>query len=637
MQYRKEIDGLRAVAVLPVILFHAGLEEFSGGFVGVDIFFVISGYLITTIILTEKEQQNFSLVNFYERRARRIIPALFAVMAVSVIFSWFWLAPSYLEDFSQSLLAVSIFSSNLLFWQETGYWGSENEMKPLLHTWSLAVEEQYYVLFPLFLMFMWRFRTRWILWTFFIVAIVSLSLSHWAAFNKPTANFFLLPTRGWELAIGAGLAFYFLYRNPIMKSLLPHSLLDEIFGWIGLGMVAYSVFLFNEETPFPSLYALVPTIGTALIIIFSSEESSLGKLLGSKILVGVGLISYSAYLWHQPLFVFARHIYLDNPPQLIFLVLSAASLLLAYFSWKYIEAPFRKRGVFSRKQVFSFTAIGSLFFITFGLLGNFSNGFPERYPLELRNIAALTLNKVNSDRNRLRNQLCKTKTSDIICGQIINDSTNVLVIGDSHGPDGLNIFAKAFPSANLLVAEKGGCPIIHDLTGIKYAYQECESFNKIRFAAIQEISKSIDLVVLSQRMSLPRLEGTKKTIHWLHELGLPFVVLGAGPWYKQSPPSLILHYQIFEGLDEKLSDYTITKHYVVDDEIEPLVNRLGGYYIRKSEFFCPHGVCRIIMPDGNPLLFDKHHLTLSAANIFGEKLREDQQLLEIFKKINNGS
>ena len=248
MKYRKEIDGLRAFAVIPVILFHAGFELFSGGFVGVDIFFVISGYLITTIILSEKEKGIFSLVNFYERRARRIIPALFLVMLVSTIFSWFWLSPSHMKDFSESLVAVSVFSSNILFWKETGYWGVENELKPLLHTWSLAVEEQYYVLFPLFLMLMWRFRKRWILSSFFIVALGSLSLSHWAAFNQPTANFFLLLTRGWELAIGAGIAFYFLYRKPVMRSLLSHKAVDELLSWSGLALIAYAVFVFDENT-----------------------------------------------------------------------------------------------------------------------------------------------------------------------------------------------------------------------------------------------------------------------------------------------------------------------------------------------------------------------------------------------------
>ena len=169
MGYRREIDGLRAVAVLPVILFHAGFATFSGGFVGVDVFFVISGYLITTNILAELEQGKFSIVNFYERRARRILPALFLVMLVCVPCAWFWLLPRPMEEFSKSLVALSLFVSNVLFWRESGYFASEAELKPLLHTWSLSVEEQYYVLFPLFLMTAWRLGRRWIL---FILALV---------------------------------------------------------------------------------------------------------------------------------------------------------------------------------------------------------------------------------------------------------------------------------------------------------------------------------------------------------------------------------------------------------------------------------------------------------------------------------
>ena len=189
MKYRAEIDGLRAIAVVPVILFHAGFEQFSGGFVGVDVFFVISGYLITTIILSEKESGTFSLINFYERRARRILPALFLVMFVSLPFAWIWLMPSDMKDFSQSLVAVSTFSSNILFWRETGYWGTTNELKPLLHTWSIAVEEQYYIFFPIFLMLMWRFRKRWILNSFMLITVISLLASQWGAYNKPSTNF----------------------------------------------------------------------------------------------------------------------------------------------------------------------------------------------------------------------------------------------------------------------------------------------------------------------------------------------------------------------------------------------------------------------------------------------------------------
>lgn len=219
MKYRREIDGLRALAVLPVIFFHAGFKAFEGGFVGVDIFFVISGYLITNIILSDLNAGKFSIVTFYERRARRILPALFFVMLCCLPFAWLWLVPTHLEDFCQSMAAVSVFSSNILFWRESGYFGVASELKPLLHTWSLAVEEQYYLFFPLFLLGLWKLRKRWIFGSLALVAIVSLLLAQWGAYNKPAATFFLLPTRGWELAIGALIAFYFLYKKTMPRSL----------------------------------------------------------------------------------------------------------------------------------------------------------------------------------------------------------------------------------------------------------------------------------------------------------------------------------------------------------------------------------------------------------------------------------
>lgn len=453
MEYRREIDGFRAIAVIPVILFHAGFSHFSGGYVGVDVFFVISGYLITTIIISEKEKGSFSLVNFYERRARRIIPALFLVMLVSTLFSWLWLSPSHMKDFSQSLVAVAAFSSNILFWKETGYWGVENELKPLLHTWSLAVEEQYYVLFPLFLMLMWRFRKRWILGSFFLVALGSLTVSHWAAFNEPTANFFLLPTRAWELAIGAAIAFYFLYRKSVMRSLLSHKSIDEVLSWLGVGLIGFAVFAFDEDTPFPSLYALVPTVGTALIIIFTSKDTLVGKLLGSRIPVGIGLISYSAYLWHQPLFVFARHRSLHEPSSVLLGVLSLLSLLLAFLSWKYVEAPFRKRGVFSAKQIFLFTAIGSAFFIAFGLAGHFTQGFEEAWkkmhPEQAITYELLSEAKKQSavlnENYRLNNNDCvrslinlDAESESIIQECAKKYGKGIAIIGDSHATNLVN-------------------------------------------------------------------------------------------------------------------------------------------------------------------------------------------------------
>lgn len=374
MDYRREIDGLRAIAVLPVMLFHADFQTFSGGFVGVDVFFVISGYLITTIILAELQAGKFSIINFYERRARRILPALFVIMLACLPFAWLWLMPQDMKSFSQSLAAVSTFASNILFWRTSGYFESAAELKPLLHTWSLAVEEQYYLFFPIFLMLTWRLGKRWILWLLAAAFVVSLAGAQWYSVVKPEAAFYLLPTRGWELLVGAFIAFYFANgsnRNPA-------KVLSEVAGVIGIMLIIYAIFVFDKQTPFPSLYTLVPTFGTALILLWATQNTFVGKLLGNKVFVGIGLISYSAYLWHQPLFAFAKHRSLEEPSQALLGFLAIISIVLAYFSWKYVETPFRDKKLFNRKKIFLFGSVGSVFFISVGLAGHFTNGFAGR-------------------------------------------------------------------------------------------------------------------------------------------------------------------------------------------------------------------------------------------------------------------
>ena len=420
MKYRSEIDGLRAVAVIPVILFHAGFSIFSGGFVGVDVFFVISGYLITTIILTEKERGTFSLVNFYERRARRILPALFLVMLVSLPFAWLWLVPTQLKDFSASLIGVSTFSSNILFWHETGYWETAAELKPLLHTWSLAVEEQYYVIFPLYLMLMWRLRKRWILSSLMVIAAISLIAAQWGTYNDPSATFFLLHTRAWELAIGACLAFYFLYRKQTISTLLSHKPINETFSLIGLIMIVYAVFAFDDAVPFPGVYALIPTVGSGLIILFSSQQTLVGRLLGTKLLVGIGLISYSAYLWHYPLFAFARNRSISKPSEILYLALAVLSIALAYFSWRYIEKPFRKKGGLSTQTVFTFATVGTAFFIVTGLVGHIAGGFESRFKAEQSILDSFVWNRLRPNANCDKGEICllggKTNDNDLRFG-----------------------------------------------------------------------------------------------------------------------------------------------------------------------------------------------------------------------------
>jgi peptidoglycan/LPS O-acetylase OafA/YrhL len=346
--YRKEIDGLRGIAVLSVILFHAGFEQFKGGFVGVDIFFVISGYLIASIILYEKKNDTFSFWEFYERRARRIFPALFFIILVSLPFAWFWMKPTDLKNFSQSLMSVSTFVSNIFFWRQEGYFTANMELKPLLHTWSLAVEEQYYVLFPIFLSIILRFGKYKVLTLISIIATISLIVSQWGCINKPAATFYLLPTRSWELLIGAILAMYLFTKK---QKKIKCNLITEISGFVGVFCILYAILMFDENLPFPGVYALIPTLGTVILILCTTEQAVIGKFLGNKFLVGLGLISYSAYLWHQPIFAFIKLYNIAEVTTYTRCCLILSTIILAYFTWRYVECVFRNKQLVSRQAV----------------------------------------------------------------------------------------------------------------------------------------------------------------------------------------------------------------------------------------------------------------------------------------------
>lgn len=359
MKYRREIDGLRAVAVIPVILFHAGFEIFRGGYVGVDVFFVISGYLITCILIDELERGEFSISRFYERRARRILPALFVVMLACLPAAWLLLLPAEFKDFSQSLVAVSLFVSNIFFWHESGYFDTIAEFKPLLHTWSLAVEEQYYILFPLFLLAAWRFGKRLIKIQLLMVFILSLGLAQWSVGSHPSATFFLLPTRAWELILGSFVA---LYANVNSREVQPGY--ENALSAIGLIAIVCPMFLYGKTTPYPSLYALVPTTGAALVILFCRQKTISYWILTLKPLVMIGLLSYSMYLWHQPIFVFYRYWRFPEPNQSEFFWLLFLVMLLSFLTFRFVEVPSKKVKI-SRVRILWISFAASI-----GFLGN---------------------------------------------------------------------------------------------------------------------------------------------------------------------------------------------------------------------------------------------------------------------------
>ncbi len=424
LNHRPEIDGLRAIAVVPVILFHAGLGLFSGGFVGVDVFFVISGYLITSIIVKEVAAGRFSLVDFYERRARRILPALFLVMAATIPFAWLWMFPLKLKEFAASIVSVCLFASNLLFWRQSGYFDSASVEKPLLHTWSLAVEEQYYIFFPLAVLLLWPLGRRRMLWAFGLTALASLGLSEWAWRHMPEANFYLLPTRAWELLAGALCSF----ARPALR---PGR--DNLLSLAGMAAILSAIFWFDETTPFPSLWALLPVLGSALVLTFARQGTLAARVLGARLPAGIGLISYSAYLWHQPLLAFAHIRSSTEPGTGLMLGACLLALILAWFSWRFVELPFRQKDhplLHHRGMVFTLLGAMSVVFLAFGTGGYLTKGYPG-----LREFGGMT-SYIASVENSPKRYECQTGGVDYrppeeAC-DYIGPKVEWAAFGDSH-------------------------------------------------------------------------------------------------------------------------------------------------------------------------------------------------------------
>lgn len=381
MQYRADIDGLRAVAVLPVVLFHAGSRTFSGGFVGVDIFFVISGYLIGGIIAEEIRQGRFTILNFYERRIRRLFPALFTVIAASAVIAAFVFMPADFRDFGESAVAATLFVANILFWQEAGYFDTPAAVKPLLHTWSLSVEEQFYLVFPVFMIAVRRWlKGGWVLWLLPVLA-VSFGLSVWGAIYKPSSTFYLAPTRAWELLTGVLLALGVF--APVGRRWL-----REALALAGLALIAWAVLRFSEHTAFPGLNALFPVLGAALLIHSGRNGTMVSRVMGRRPVVFVGLISYSLYLWHWPLIVFAGYINIHPLSVWQMSLVVLLSVLLAVLSWRYVERPFRSRSRIAARPLFAGAAMAMTVLVVAGGAVAFMQGWPGRFPPQVQMIAA---------------------------------------------------------------------------------------------------------------------------------------------------------------------------------------------------------------------------------------------------------
>ena len=616
MQYRSDIDGLRAIAVLPVIFFHAGFSIFSGGYVGVDIFFVISGFLITTLLIEAIENKSFSIADFYERRARRILPALFVVILVCIPFAWIWMTPDQLHGFSKSLVAVSLFASNILFWRESGYFDTTTEEKPLLHTWSLAVEEQYYLFFPIFLIIVWRFGLKTVTALIFSFAIISLSISEWGWRNAPTANFYLAPSRIWELFAGS-LASIFIYKYGMRR--------NQALSLLGLIMIFSSIFFYDKYIPFPSIYTLLPVTGTVLVILFSSKETLAYRFLSLKLLVFIGLLSYSAYLWHQPLLAFARIKSIESLTVTTSLILVAVTFALAYLSYRFVETPFRKKKLLStRKRMFTVASFILVLPMSIGLAA-----YSYQDISELRSENAIVLRSIKVKEaytNRqaaIRAGIChfntggKYKNIDDFLHHwqcYSNDEglidSKVLLVGDSHSADK----AVAFRQAGVDVVQLGGasCPI-----SPLYVKPETSYCTKILNKA-HELAKTgkVESVFLSNRFSTDELssEYLISAIKFWSETKAQIILWSPMPDFTV-PMKEYLAYETVQSRPNKERELLFFS-YMNDINLPPNVT-----VVKTSDLWCPQdrasAECGFVDSKGNILMVDEDHLSITGAKIFG--------------------
>ena len=610
LTYRPEIDGLRALAVLSVVFYHADYSLFAGGYVGVDVFLVISGFLITSVLLTDIEREDFSFFSFYARRARRLLPALFLVLLATMPLAYFVLLPSHLAEYAASLLAVLTFSSNIFFFRNIGYFEIAAEVKPLLHTWSLSLEEQFYFILPVGLFIVFKVHKKLIIPVILMIITFSLIVSELGATNAPVANFFLLPSRIWEFLIGS------------LVATLPIDIKNRSrrrIGYFGLISIFVSVLAFDEATPFPSLYAMLPVFGTAMILLGDCEGGFVALLLKSKMLTRVGLMSYSIYLWHQPIFSFTYLLLPNNYDYLRpFLILT--TITFSYFSWRYIERPFRDHSLV-RNRVFG-CALGSVTLLcsVFAISGILSNGFPSRYGSPTRSfetgdqyLATVESKSIHCEPQSI--YLMQSSAKGITrCHQSRSGTPDLVIFGDSHAEH-------LFPG----LRDSTQRNVVYYIDGLP------DLASDLYEAALQylEETKAAKTFIVSARY-LTAFESeadTEDFFEFIRELesgDAHVYLIGDVPKFSFEPEACV--YASAREIDQfckiKFNEWSAQKN-VFEPVLQSLASELANTsYISLEALFCSNEFCSAISPSHELLFRDRDHLNSSGSYLVGQYLAQ---------------
>lgn len=662
-KYRPDIDGLRAIAILPVVLFHARIGGFSGGFVGVDIFYVISGYLITSLIAHDIALGRFSVVSFYERRMRRIFPALFGVMGFCTVAACTLFSPKDLVDFGKSMVAATLFASNIFFKRQAGaygYFDSTSDLQVLLHTWSLSVEEQFYLLFPTTLLLLTRWAKTRLITCLSVIAFGSFLASVWTTQHRPLTAFYIFIPRAWELLIGSLLA---LKAVPLLQ----RKTLREIAGLLGLGCIAVAVFMFSRDTAFPGLAVLLPCVGTWLII-YSGEggPSSVRTILSVRPLVFVGLISYSLYLWHWPLLVFARYFTSGNLTGLETIVVICFSLVAAVVSFECIEKPFRGKSRVSARQIFGCGTAASALSLVMGFAIWWQHGLPARYDDATRRLVV-----ENTERKKDFLEECANWRKEIHSVSDIgscrmeptnrgpNSSKVILFWGDSHVQQLYPLIRKMHDGGELqdhgvLLAVSNGCTPTEHLNRIQKGFH-CDSFAK--FALMRAGQEDVDTVFIafntwwvthqdicpsvdSKCVGKPSLEATRQLfvdelsdhIRALKSGGKRVIVSLPFPMFDKSIPDLEIRNAVFGrfGLGGVAKDITLPGF---RDQVASVARSAGAEIFDPRESLCHEREC-ITQVGGVSIYKDDNHIAASQIGILEDNLRE---VLLVGSELQNSS
>ena len=611
LRYRPDIDGLRALAVAVVIAFHFGVGRLQGGFVGVDVFFVISGYLITSLIRNDLGRDRFTIREFYIRRVRRIFPALFVVLAVVAVAGVMVLFPNDLFELRRTLAAATLFASNIYFYRSTDYFAAPDQEQPLLHTWSLSVEEQFYLVFPVLMLLLHRYLPRRWVAVLATISLGSLALSAWSVSNERTAEaFYLLPMRAWELGAGALLAA--AGSRELVRGRAAH-----VVSCAGLALIGYAAMAYDATTPFPGLRALPPVLG-AVLLIAAGERSAVGRVLSWRPVVLVGLMSYSLYLWHYPVLVFYRAYRLQEPSTVVRWALVALSLLLAALSWRFVERPFRRaRPTFRRLATVAVATLVVFVGVAYALqpVANRLNPVAT----ETRRLLAFD-NRL--DRSQMRRGTCfvvKFTTNDERfdadrCLSSPPGRRRMLLVGDSHAAHLWRGLQEALPGVSLEQATVSDCrPVVPFASS-----QKC--VDVLRHVFDEHVPRGgLDAVILSARWRQRDLPGLPAAVARLKQSVRRVVVLGPSPEYTSRLPRLLA--RGVENGDPGLADSRLTPQHFEFDRILRDRARQGGYeYVSLIDAVCPGGVCQTFAAPGVPMLSDESHFTLVGSRVVAQRI-----------------